>query len=135
MSRVLVVDDHDDARELVVMIVSLHGHEVVTASNGLQAVDEARRTKPDAIIMDLFMPVMDGFEASRLLKADPSLSSIPIVAYTARASTSGFEDGLFAACCIKPCPPDELLDTLQNALAATQPGTKGEAEGKDLGFR
>ena len=120
--RVLVVDDHDDARELLMLIIETRGYRVVTASNGREAVEQARHARPDAIIMDLFMPQMDGYEAAHALKAIPSLASVPIVAYTARSSPPDMDGGLFAACCIKPCPPDELLETLERILEAAPPG-------------
>jgi CheY-like chemotaxis protein len=118
--RVLVVDDHDDARELLALIVGSRGYEVATAANGREAVEQARHVRPDAVIMDLFMPVMDGYEAARILKGDPALAGIPILAYTARSSPSDL-DGLFAGCCIKPCPPGELLATLGQILAGSPP--------------
>jgi two-component system cell cycle response regulator DivK len=117
---VLVVDDHDDARELLAVIVQSSGYQVATAANGREAVDEASRQKPDAIIMDLFMPEMDGYEAARILKARPDLASVPILAYTARSSPSEMDSGLFAACCIKPCIPSELLEALAQVLTASQ---------------
>ena len=116
MRHVLVVDDHDDARELLALIVGSRGYSVTTAANGREALAEARRARPDAIIMDLFMPEMDGFEASRLIKADPALASIPILAYTARPSLSDADMSAFAAFCIKPCPPGALLATLEEVL-------------------
>ena len=117
--RVLVVDDHDDARELLAVIVEARGYSVATAANGRLAVEEARRARPDVIIMDLFMPEMDGYEAARVLKTIPSLASVPILAYTARSSPSDMDGGLFAACCIKPCPPGQLLETLSQLLAGS----------------
>ena len=114
--RVLVVDDHDDARELLEVIVGTHGYRVASAANGNEAVREARKTKPDAIIMDLFMPEMDGYEAARILKSDPALADVPILAHTARCFPAEMDSGLFAACCIKPCTPDELLKTLERVL-------------------
>lgn len=119
--RVLVVDDHDDARELLAVIVGSSGYEVATAANGREAVEEAQRQKPDAIIMDLFMPEMDGYEAARILKADSRLASVPILAYTARSSPSEMDSGLFAACCIKPCVPSDLLDALAQLLTTSAP--------------
>jgi CheY-like chemotaxis protein len=114
--RVLVVDDHDDAREMLAMILDAGGYQVATAVNGQEGLDQAARARPDVIIMDLFMPVMDGYEAARALKADPSLAAVPIVAYTARSHPPETEGGLFAACCLKPCLPDELLATLARVL-------------------
>jgi len=117
--RVLVVDDHDDARELLALIVATSGYRVATAANGREAVAEAQRTRPDVIIMDLFMPEMDGYEAARVLKGIPALASVPILAYTARSSPSDVDSGLFVACCIKPCPPEELLGTLSQILSGS----------------
>jgi CheY-like chemotaxis protein len=117
--RVLVVDDHDDARELLTLIIEARGYSVSTAANGREALEAAARVRPDAIIMDLFMPEMDGYEAARRLKADPSLASVPIVAYTARSSPPDVESGLFAACCIKPCHPADLIRTIESILAAS----------------
>ena len=114
--RVLVVDDHDDARELLGVILGSCGYVVVNAANGREAVEEARRTRPDAIVMDLFMPEMDGYEAARVLKADSALASVPILAYTARSGPSEPDASLFSACCIKPCQPNELLATLAHIL-------------------
>ena len=123
--RVLVVDDHDDARELLGVILGSLGYAVVTAANGREAVEEARRARPDAVIMDLFMPEMDGFEAARILKADPALASVPILAHTARSAPGELDGALFAACCVKPCDPARLLVELERALGA-------ESEAQDL---
>jgi CheY-like chemotaxis protein len=120
--RVLVVDDHDDARELLTLIIETRGYRVVTASNGREAVEQARQARPDAIIMDLFMPQMDGYEAAYVIKAIPSLASVPIVAYSARSSPPDIDGGLFAACCIKPCSPEDLLETLERILDAAPRG-------------
>jgi CheY-like chemotaxis protein len=117
--RVLVVDDHEDARELLTVIIEAHGYTVATAANGREAVEEARRHRPDAIIMDLFMPEMDGYEAARVLKSSPALASVPVVAYTARSTPPDTDSDLFAACCIKPCHPEDLLRTLDGILAAS----------------
>ena len=118
--RVLVVDDHDDARELLAVIVEADGYVVTTAANGRLAVEEARRARPDIIIMDLFMPEMDGYEAARILKSDPALAAVPILAYTARSSPADIDSGLFADCCVKPCPPDQLLRTVARILNGRQ---------------
>jgi CheY-like chemotaxis protein len=121
MPHVLVVDDHDDARELLTLIIETRGYTVATAANGREAVAEAGRSRPDAIIMDLFMPEMDGYEAARHLKDDPDLASVPILAYTARSSPADTESGLFAACCVKPCHPEDLLETLDRVLTEVHP--------------
>lgn len=118
--RVLVVDDHDDARELLTLIVEARGYAVTTAANGRQALEEAARERPDVVVMDLFMPEMDGYEAARRLKDIPDLAAVPIIAYTARSSPPEMDSGLFAACCIKPCHPADLINTLQAVLEGSE---------------
>jgi len=77
--------------------------------------------------MDLFMPVMDGFEATRQMKADPILRDVPVIAYSAKASTANEHDHLFVAICQKPCAPQHLVD-LVNAAVRNTP-TEGSAPG------
>jgi CheY-like chemotaxis protein len=83
MPRVLVVDDDAAIRALLVDLLVEEGYEVVAASNGAEGVTLARAAHPDVIMMDLRMPVMTGVEAIRVLKADPGLRSIPILAMSA----------------------------------------------------
>ena len=116
--HVLVVDDYDDARELMETILRHAGFSVACAANGTEAVAQARAHHPDVVFMDLFMPGMDGFEATRLIKADPELRHIPIVAYTAKPSPSDGRSNLFSAVCVKPCTPDEVLSTVYAVLAS-----------------
>lgn len=121
MLHVLVVDDHDDARELLALVVGSSGYSVATAANGLEALAEARRRRPDAIVMDLFMPEMDGYEASLALKADPELGTVPIIAYTAKTNRPEMDTSPFAAFCIKPCLPSDLLAIIARVLAGRPP--------------
>ena len=112
-ARVLVVDDYDDTREMLQMILADAGYAVVSASSGSEAIALARSCAPHAVLMDLFMPDMDGVETTRQLKADPQLRDVPVVAYTARPATAQKEAGLFAAVCVKPCSPATLLATVR----------------------
>ena len=109
MSQVLVVEDYEDARLMVEMILEDAGYRVLLASDGVEGVTMARRHRPDAILMDIFMPGLDGIEATRRIKADPAMASVPVIAYTAKPTSVREREGLFAAVCAKPCPPDELL--------------------------
>ncbi len=79
---VLVVDDFADAREMYGEYLKFCGFRVAEAQNGVEAIDKAKRLKPDLILMDLSMPVVDGWEATRRLKADASTKGIPVVALT-----------------------------------------------------
>jgi CheY-like chemotaxis protein len=85
---ILVVDDQEDNRELLNAILSNRGYRVIQACNGLEAVKIATRECPDLIIMDLCMPVMDGFGAMRLLRQVPEVKHVPVVAYTAYDTTT-----------------------------------------------
>ena len=115
MRRVLVVEDYDDARYLIGLILEGAGYGVLSAADGLAGVELARKHRPDAIVMDLFMPIMDGVEATRRIKAFPEMRDVPVIAYTASLALDG---DLFDAICIKPCPPDILLAALRGVLAS-----------------
>ena len=112
MSQVLVVEDYEDARAMVEMILEDAGYHVLLAADGVEGVTMARQYHPDAILMDIFMPGLDGIEATRQLKADPATAAVPVIAYTAKPAIVGGGEDLFAAVCAKPCPPDELLKVL-----------------------
>jgi CheY-like chemotaxis protein len=95
---VMVVDDADDIRQLICMHLRWKGYQVVEATNGEQAVDLVRRSHPGLILMDLSMPVMDGYEATRRIKALPGLGEVPIVAVSAFCDPSDKHKALQAGC-------------------------------------
>lgn len=96
--RVLVVEDNEINQRMMHDYLAAHGFEVATAGNGQDAIERARGFVPDVILMDVHMPVMDGLEATRRIKADPSLAHIPIVGVTALASSRDRELCLEAGC-------------------------------------
>jgi two-component system, cell cycle response regulator DivK len=116
--RVLVVDDYDDARELLGLILKHVGFDVLLAANGAEAVEVALRTQPDVVVMDLFMPGLDGIEATRRIKADPACRDVPVIAYTARTAPLDESEQIFAGVCLKPCSPDRLIAMLNDAIKA-----------------
>lgn len=124
--RILVVDDFDDARELLGMIFSDAGFTVISAANGSDAVALARQRLPDVIVMDVTMPEMDGLEATRRIKADPILSHVPVVAYTAKTSPAKQLRSLFDAVCKKPCAPDTLLALVRRCIRPSLPRPRDE---------
>lgn len=118
--RVLLVDDYTDAREMYGEYLRFSGFDVIEASNGMEALQRAIDGRPDIILMDLSLPVMDGWEATRRLKADPRTSAIPVVALTGHALASTSEGAARAGCAAfvtKPCLPEDLVAEIQSVLA------------------
>jgi two-component system, cell cycle response regulator DivK len=117
--RVLLVDDYPDAREMYCEYLEFSGFDVVEAANGLEALERAAEESPDIILMDLSLPIMDGWEATRRLKADPRTAGIPVVALTGHA-LAGISEGAKKAGCdafvTKPCLPDDLVKEIRKVL-------------------
>ncbi len=87
MAKILVVDDNADNRNILARLVGYGGHHPVTATNGREAIGLARDTQPDLILMDLAMPEMDGWSATRRLKSDRDLTSIPVIVVTGHVTS------------------------------------------------
>ena len=122
---ILVVDDYQDAREMYAEYLQYSGFRVAEAKNGNEAVAQARSLKPDLILMDLSLPGMDGWEATRVLKADDETRRIPIVALTGHALAGASEGALKAGCdsfVTKPCLPDDLVVEVRRMLNAVKQG-------------
>ena len=120
---ILVVDDYQDAREMYAEYLQFSGFRVAEARNGNEAVEQAFALKPDLILMDLSLPGMDGWEATRRLKADERTSHIPIVALTGHALAGASEGAKKAGCdsfVTKPCLPDDLVVEVRRMLGAAR---------------
>jgi two-component system, cell cycle response regulator DivK len=120
MSKVvLVVEDQEDNRQILRDLLGSVGYEMVEAGDGAAALERAKEHRPDLILMDIQLPIMDGYEATRRLKADPSLKSIPVIVITSYA-LSGDEDKARAAGCddyvTKPYSPRQLLAKVRQYL-------------------
>ena len=117
--RILVIEDTLDNRQIMRDLLTSSGYEVLEARDGLSGVEMAERTKPDLILMDIQLPVLDGYEATRRIKANADLSHIPIIAVTSFA-LSGDEAKTRAAGCdayvAKPFSPRELLGVVRKYL-------------------
>jgi two-component system, cell cycle response regulator DivK len=124
---VLVVDDYQDAREMYSEYLEFSGFRVAEARNGLEALDKAFELLPDLILMDLSLPGMDGWEATRRLKADERTKRIPVVALTGHA-LAGHSEGARQAGCdafvTKPCLPDALVIEIRKMLEQSQKKSK-----------
>jgi two-component system, cell cycle response regulator DivK len=122
---ILVVDDYQDAREMYAEYLQYSGFRVAEAKNGNEAVAQARSLRPDLILMDLSLPGMDGWEATRVLKADDATKHIPIVALTGHALAGASEGARKAGCdsfVTKPCLPDDLVVEVKRMLNAIKQG-------------
>lgn len=117
---VLVVDDYQDAREMYAEYLEFSGFRVAQATNGAEALEQAFALRPDIILMDLSLPVIDGWEATRRLKGDDRTRTIPVVALTGH-SLSDQPGGVQSVGCdsfvIKPCLPDALVEEVKRVLA------------------
>jgi two-component system, cell cycle response regulator DivK len=116
---ILVVDDYQDAREMYMEYLEFSGFRVAEARNGNEALQQAFSLKPDLILMDLSLPGMDGWEATRRLKADESTRDIPVVALTGHALAGASEGARRAGCdsfVTKPCLPDDLVVEVRRML-------------------
>jgi CheY-like chemotaxis protein len=97
---ILVADDTDDIRLMIRVMLEHKGHRVVEAAHGREAVELATSERPDVILMDLNMPVMDGIEATRCLRGQPETSNMPIIAVTAHCADSNWRRRALSAGCI-----------------------------------
>jgi CheY-like chemotaxis protein len=118
---VLVVDDFDDNRSMYAEYLAASGYRVEEASDGAGAIEKAFACRPDIIVMDLSLPVLDGWEATRRIRADERTRATPIIALTGhtfgeRGSRDLRETGCDAVL-TKPCLPDRLVATIEQLLA------------------
>jgi len=114
--KVLVVEDDPDNRRIVTKVLSVEGYQVVEATDGVEALAQARAEHPDLILMDLALPNMDGWEATRRLKSDPATRTIPVVALTAVAMRGDEERARAAGCddyVSKPARPVAIREVVK----------------------
>jgi two-component system cell cycle response regulator DivK len=117
--RVLVVDDFDDAREMYAEYLEFVGFQVEVARNGVEAVEKAQGAPPDIILMDLSLPVMDGWEATRRLKQDQRTRDIPVMALSGHVLAGNAEQARQAGAdefVAKPCLPQDLEARIHRML-------------------
>lgn len=116
---ILVVDDYADNREMYSTFLRFHGLDVMEAANGKEALEHAFQRVPDLVVMDLSLPGVDGWQATRMLKADPRTKNVPVLAVTGHALAGAPEEAANAGCdgfLTKPCLPEDLLREIQRML-------------------
>lgn len=124
---VLLAEDFEDARELYRDYLEFSGFDVRTANNGREAIQQAVALQPDLILMDASMPVLDGWQATRELKANPSTRHIPVLALTAHAFDDARQQANAVGCdgfVTKPCLPDDLVTRVRQTLGAIAPARR-----------
>jgi two-component system cell cycle response regulator DivK len=112
MKRILVVEDQEDNRRILRDLLTSAGFDMIAAENGEDAITSAQEGRPDLILMDIQLPILDGYEATRRIKADPDLKSIPIIVVTSYALSGDEEKARLAGCddyVAKPFSPRQLL--------------------------
>jgi two-component system, cell cycle response regulator DivK len=120
MRKILIVEDNEMNREMLTRRLERRGYEVVIAVDGATGLDVARAGKPDLILMDMSLPVVDGWEATRLLKADQQLKEIPVIALTAHAMANDREKAIEAGCDDYDTKPIDLPRLLAKIEALLQ---------------
>ena len=124
MPKILLVEDNEPSRDALGRRLQRRGYEVVLAVDGQEAVSTAREVKPDLVLMDLGLPVIDGWEATRQLKADASTQSIPIIVLSAHAMTNDREQALIAGADdfdSKPVHFERLVEKIEDILRQPAP--------------
>jgi CheY-like chemotaxis protein len=123
MARILLVEDNEMNRDMLSRRLTRNGFTVLLAEDGRKAVDMALSEKPDLILMDISLPVMDGWEATRHVKADAATAAIPVIALTAHALVEDREKAMAAGCDdfdTKPVELPRLLAKIEALLGAKQ---------------
>jgi CheY-like chemotaxis protein len=124
MPRILMVEDNEENRDALSRRLQRRGFEVLMAFDGVQGVAMAKAEKPDLILMDMNMPELDGWEATRQIKADPATAALPVIGLTAHAMTGDRERAIAAGCTdyhTKPVEFPRLLGQIEAILSGGAP--------------
>ena len=119
MKKVLVVEDHPNLVEILTLKLERLGFAVISASNGKAGIEKAIKEKPNLILMDIMMPVMDGREATRRIRSNPETKEIPVLATTAITKEEQLRECIEAGCndyIVKPFAPKELASHIEKLL-------------------
>jgi two-component system, cell cycle response regulator DivK len=126
MAKILLVEDNEMNRDMLSRRLEKRGHTVLIAVDGAAGIARAKADAPELILMDMSLPIIDGWEATRQLKADPATASIPIIALTAHAMAADREKALEAGCNDYDTKPVELSRLLQKIEVLLKPSVSNE---------
>ena len=135
---VLLVEDNEDNRIIYATALRFAGYEVLEAITGTEGVHRTRTQQPDLVLMDISVPELDGWEATAIIKADPSTRHIPVIAVTAHALPGDQERSMEAGCdgyLAKPIPPAVLLAEVDRRFGRTKPSYRPPTPGDSIGVR
>ena len=121
MATILLVEDHQEIWDFLSRRLKRRGYEVVVAQDGQEGLDKAREEKPDVMLLDMNLPVMDGWTVAQTLKGDPATKGIPIIALTAHAMAGDRDKAMSAGCDdyhAKPIDFSQLVTQIETALAS-----------------
>ena len=124
MAKILIAEDERDIRDLIAFTLQFAGHEVLTANNGEEAVQITLREIPDLVLTDVRMPKMTGYEACKIIKADPTTQHIPVVFLSAKGQEAEVQTGLDSGAdeyLLKPFAPDQLTRKVAEILGRSKP--------------
>jgi CheY-like chemotaxis protein len=123
--KILLIEDHEQNRYLATFLLEKHGYAVVSASDGRAGIELAKTVQPALILLDIQLPLMDGYTVARDLRSDPALRNIPIIAVTSYAMVGDREKSLVAGCngyLEKPINPDTFVTEIERFLPPNQKG-------------
>ena len=124
MAKILIAEDERDIRDLIAFTLRFAGYEVLTANNGEEAVQMTLKELPDLVLTDVRMPKMTGYEACKLIKADPTTQHIPVVFLSAKGQEAEVQTGLASGAdeyLLKPFAPDQLTRKVAEILGKAKP--------------
>lgn len=124
MATILLVEDHQEIWDFLSRRLKRRGFEVIVAQDGQEGLDQTRASKPDILLLDMNLPVMDGWTVAQTLKADAATRHIPIIALTAHAMSGDREKALNAGCDDYHAKPVDFSQLLNQIEAALRPGSK-----------
>jgi DNA-binding response OmpR family regulator len=120
MVKIVIAEDEPDIRELIAFTLRFAGYEVIAGSNGQEGYDLTKKERPDLAMFDVRMPRMTGYDACKMIKADPEIAHIPVIFLSAKGQESEIEQGLAAGAddyLLKPFAPDQLTERVKVVLA------------------
>ena len=119
MAKILIAEDERDIRDLITFTLRFAGHEVITTTNGAEAVEAAKEEVPDLILLDVRMPKMTGYEACKEIKSNRELEDVPVAFLSAKGQDGEIQTGLDAGAVeyiLKPFAPDDLTQKVESIL-------------------